>query len=527
MPLKLNRILLVIVINLVIAIGFFVENRDAGFSELSSDLLNIIPVAQKFDNPELYTHDLFVDTIDNVKYYTPFFVQPLRFIAKYTNQDYIQALNVVGLFCHFLFGLLWFLLFYKYGKHFWLALIMSLFVRGIVWLPGLEIWGISGLWSMMPRTLYITLFPIPFLILSKQFKAIVIASFLIGLVFNFHPITGLGGILLYVLYLLLYRYVYKFNAHFTIGKILVILGMLLLGMLPFILTYFGKTSASINYNIDDFNAAFNTRIPAMFTQPSAFIKRWFSEYTIVMLLPTLLLLIVSKSNTVLLKKAKIIGLLTVLLFVLPLLSVYIERMVNSTFGLNLRLSFQLIRLQKVAIVPSYFALLYLLIYGLKKWNFKLINIAIVTAFFLLLISSKSSVIRPIPVLGSDMFTQILPYNLSVSKPSGRGNKTKDKMAKYIEANTPIDAIVYGDFLYRSASKRSVIFDFKGASMLIEGNPEKLIDWNKKRIHIKSLKTREARWEYLRTLGVDYYVTFNPSYTLEIVHKIDDLILYKF
>ncbi|WP_452220395.1 hypothetical protein [Lacinutrix salivirga] len=526
MRLTLQKTLLVVVINLVIAIGFFIENLDAGFSELSSDLLNIIPVAQKFDNPELYKHDLFVDDINNVKYYTPFFVQPLRFIAKFTNYDYLQALNVMSLICHFLFGVLWFLMFYKYSKHFLLALLVSLLVRGIVWLPGFEIWGISGLWSMMPRTLYIALFPIPFLILSKPFKNVLLAAFLIGLIFNCHPITGLGGILLFILYVLLYSYFYD-RTHFSVLKFIQVLGVIILGMLPFVFTYFGKTSAEVNYSLLDFNAAFNDRIPNIFTQPSAFLKRWFSNYTILLILPTLILLLVAKNNYILFKKAKLIVVLTLLLFTLPLLSVYIERFINSVFNLNLRLSFQLIRLQKVAIVPSYFALLLLLVYGAKKIKHTWFSPVLVSVFVLILITSKTTLMRSIPLLGNDIFSQVLPFNLSFSKPSKAGNPTKDKMAKYIEENTPIDAIIYGDFMYRSASKRSVMFDNKGASMLIEGNPVKLIDWYKKKQHIKSLSTKEERWLYLKSLGVDYYVTYNPNYNLEIVHKEDDLILYKF
>ena len=79
------KLLFVITINIIIAVAYFIDNKDASYSELSSDIQNIIPVAQKFDNPELFTHDLYLDNLSNVKYYTPFYVQSLRFIAKFTN----------------------------------------------------------------------------------------------------------------------------------------------------------------------------------------------------------------------------------------------------------------------------------------------------------------------------------------------------------------------------------------------------------------------------------------------------------
>lgn len=168
-PLNKLRIALVLVLNITIAIVYYLDNLNANYSELSSDIQNIIPVAQKFDNPNLFQDDLYVNNLNNVKYYTPFYVQTLRCIAKFTDYNYVQAINVLGLICHLLFGILWFFLLYKFVNNYWVAFLISIILRGVIWLPGLEIWGISDLWTIMPRTVYISLMPIPFLLISQQF----------------------------------------------------------------------------------------------------------------------------------------------------------------------------------------------------------------------------------------------------------------------------------------------------------------------------------------------------------------------
>ena len=117
-----------IFVNLVIAIAFFISNLNAEVTDISSDLANIIPICKKLDNPSLYQNDLYLGDINNVKYYTPFYVETLRFIAKFTHFDYIQALNVLSLLTHFIYGMLWFYLLFLIRKDFIIALLFSIFI---------------------------------------------------------------------------------------------------------------------------------------------------------------------------------------------------------------------------------------------------------------------------------------------------------------------------------------------------------------------------------------------------------------
>ena len=40
------------------------------------------------DNPALFPHDTFANDLDNVKYYTPFYIETLRFITNLTDGNY-------------------------------------------------------------------------------------------------------------------------------------------------------------------------------------------------------------------------------------------------------------------------------------------------------------------------------------------------------------------------------------------------------------------------------------------------------
>ena len=525
MVMKFKNHIIVIIINLVIALGFFISNLNVNYSDLSSDLLNIIPVAQKFDNPELFKNDLYLNDINNVRYYTPFYVQSLRFIAKFTNHNYLQALNVMSLICHFLFGVFWFFLIYRSISNFWIALLVSILIRGIVWLPGLELWGISSLWSMMPRTLYIVFLPLPFLILSTSFFRLMLSALLLGLIFNFHPITGLGGILLFLVLVILVGIYYKQEFKFNFKIFAYILIALVFGMLPFLSTYFAKTSALINYDINVFNEIFKLRIPEYFSNPSLFLKQWLHIKTLFYVIPILGYHIISRSNRVQRKQSQVIILLTLSLIILPSISVYVEQFINSIFNVNFRMSFQLIRMQKVAVIPSFFAIAFLLKIVHERYN-KYVLPSLFVGFTIIIFVCKHNVFKSVPFMGDDILRHILPNKLSVGQVLPNTKLNVDKMASYIKVNTEQNALIYGSHVFRAASNRSVILDSKGGSMLIEGNPNRFILWRQQQQLLADAKTNDEKIKVLYDLDIDYVVSRIQNFNLEIVHRQGDLILYR-
>ncbi|RAJ17005.1 hypothetical protein [Olleya aquimaris] len=522
-----QKLLVIIVFNLIIAVAYYIDNLDANYSELSSDIQNIIPVAQKFDNPELFQDDLYLDDINNVKYYTPFYVQSLRFIATFTNYNYVQAVNVLGFICHVTFGILWFFLLFRFVNNFWVAFLVSILIRGVIWLPGLEIWGISDLWTIMPRTVYISLLPLPFLILSNSFSKVLLASFLIGLIFNFHPITGLGGILLFISFLILSSIYFQKKERFTLRNLFLVLVTVALGMIPFVFTYFGKTSSEVTYSIEEFNKAFSARIPDYFNQPFQFLKQWLQLKTLFFILPLIVFYVLSYKNQIQHKKAKLLVLLTVILILIPTISVPVEQLVNKLLGLNLRLSFQLIRVQKVAVIPGFFAWAFILerIINTNKNRLKYAPYVVGT-YLVLLVFSQSVWLKKVPFFGEDISKTILPHNLSAFSTEKDTELAIDRMAKYINKNTNSTDILCASYIYRGATKRSVVFDGKGASMLIEGNPQQFILWHKRQETINSLNNTQAIVDYLKQFNVDYFVTRNKNVPAILIHTEGSISLYK-
>lgn len=521
------KIALVVLLNLTIAIAYYLDNLNASYSELSSDIQNIIPVAQKFDNPSLFQDDLYLDDLDNVKYYTPFYVQTLRFVAKFTNHNYVQAINLIGLICHLLFGVLWFFLLFKFVNNYWICLSISVMIRGVIWLPGLEIWGISDLWTMMPRTVYITLMPIPFILLSFKLKNLLLSSFLIGLIFNFHPITGLGGVLIFIAFLVLLVSFYpSIRVHFSIIKLSLLLLAIFLGILPFVITYFGKTSSSLTYDIAAFNEAFNTRIPEYFQSAVLFLKQWISFKTLFFLISLMLYFVITHKDEAHHKISKLLFCLTLILILIPTISIPIEHIINNALNKNLRMSFQLVRMQKVSIIPAFFAIAFMLDYLMFKFKISKVLPYVFLIYIGLLVFSQSKTFKAIPFFGDDISRSILPHNLSGFTVEVDKELPIDRMADYIKFNTPKDAIVCGTFILRGATKRSLIFDGKGASMLIEGNPKQFIIWQERQKTINSLKTMTEVVNYLKQFGASYFVTRNKNVPATLIHEEGNIKLYK-
>ncbi|EDM42953.1 hypothetical protein SCB49_01577 [unidentified eubacterium SCB49] len=520
---------LILAFNALIAVGFYVSNLGAGYERLSSDLHNIVPMCQKFDDVSLFKGDVFAGDTANFKYYTPFFITKLRALAWINGGDYVAAINMWLAGMHLLFGLGWFLLAFRLlNKQFWPAFFISILLRGIVWLPGSEIWGISNIWSLMPRTVYIGLLPFALLLLFTDNKRwILLGGFLIGLLFNFHPITGLGGILLYYTLLFCLKWIFKQNISWF--SILLQFMFTILGMLPFVITYFGKTELAMDYNIQEYQEAFSARIPSYFLDTQRFLAKWMQAKFLFYMLPLVMYLLYGwLLKGVHLKRALTICLLTLVLIVFPTLSVPIEQWLNDTLGSNLRMAFQLIRIQKLAVLPAYFAIGFLLLQvtshfrSLKKW------LPLGVFFYVILgVVSASGGLKSIPFISDDITKEIYPDVKSIADGSAYMRSDFDKMSVFVQNNTSKDAILYASFMYRSSTKRAVVLDKKGASILIEGNPKKLIAWHKERKEFQPLSIEEQLL-FLKQKGVKYIITEEDEYTAWLVpiHKEGNVKLYR-
>lgn len=520
-----KEIVFVLVFNLIIAFGYYFQGLNAKIEDISSDLANIIPICKKIDNPLIYNNDLYLNDSSNVEYYTPFFVQSLRFLAKFVNRDYLQALNLLSFFTHFFYGVFWFLFFYNLKKNFWIAMIFSLFIRGIIWPPGGELLGISDLWTIMPRTVYSVFLPIPFLLYKCLNKYKLIAAALaLGLIFNFHPITGIGGTVAYFSIFILFKF-YRNELYLkkSLQEILLALSFCLLGMIPFLTTYLMGVESNLLFDHATFKDAFFSRIPRIFSDPLLFVFSW--NRPILYLFSFLFILFYFFDTSTKKVYFKILFFSGLIVFLAANLSVYIEQMINFIFDKNIRMSFQLIRFQKLIIILLQIGIFLLVIELVKRLKLtSKIQFFIFILYFTVLICSSLDFIARLPFFGDDISTSVLPKNFKL-KSNNQKNYDLSDMIDYVKNNTEKDAVFYGSYLVRAGADRAVVLDSKGAGMLIEGNPVKFIAWYKELQQFKLLNT-EDKILFLRNKEVDYIIDEKSWQGLNPIKKIGKVYLYK-
>ena len=524
---KKNHFLIVFLFNLILASAFYIEGLKSDVTAISGDLANIIPICKKIDNPSLYTNDLYLDNLENVKYYTPFYIQTLRFVAKFTFYDYVQALNVLGFFTHILYGLLWFSLFYTLSKDFWLAFIFSVFFRGIIWPPGMELFGISDIWTIMPRTLFVALIPIPFLLfIYLKDKLLFLAPLVLGLLVNFHPISGVGCVLLYISIFLGHSYFENkiLKKDFFI-KFSLYLILILIGMLPYLLSYFTNVKFSVLVNQNLFNEAFRARIDGIFFDGFLFFKSWFKPVTYFFGTGLLAYYFIDSSKGK--KKFKIIFVTILLLLVVFNALPFLENSINNYFKTNLRFSFQLIRAQKFVMILMQIATFLLLVEMAKK--FKITNklkIAFCIGYLFLISLSTAPIVNKLPLLGEDITTYIYPNNLKFFPIPQIENKALLDVYNYVNQNLPLDAVFYTkDIFFRTATNRAEVLDFHAAGMLIEGNQKAYTDLF---FTLKKFKICNEldKIKILKTKKVNFIIDKTKWTTLELVFKNSEFYIYK-
>jgi len=520
-----QKIIIVLVLNFIIAAGFYIWNLNARVQDISSDLGNIIPVCKKIDDPTLYQHDLYLDQLSDVEYYTPFFVQTLRFFSKFTNSDYLQALNVFSFFTHFFYGFLWFFLFYKLKKDFWIALLFSLFIRGVIWPPGGELLGISDLWTIMPRTIYTVFLPLPFLLFTQLKKYnTTLSALILGLIFNFHPISGIGGVIIYFSVFILFKYYSKeFYSKQFLNQFLLAILFCIIGMLPYLITYFAKVENTILFDQNEFDIAFFERIPSYFVDPIRFLSKW--NLPVLYFFMFLFFGYYFFDNSTKKINFKILFFSAFILFITANASVYVEQFLNHTFEKNIRMSFQLIRFQKFIILIFQVGLYLFVIEIIKKIGLSNRGKSLVfIGYCVMLICSTLPIFSSIPMVSDDLSTSILPNNLKLHHKK-KENYDLSEMIDYVKHNTERNAVFYGDYLIRTGADRSVVLDHKGASMLIEGNPIKLIQWQRDIKALRELNSTE-KVVFLKSKNVSYILTLNPWSELNPIKVIGSVYLYK-
>lgn len=469
--------LIVILFNFFLALAFYIQGLSANVTDISGDLANIIPICKKLDNPNLFISDVYLDPVENVKYYTPFYVQTLRFFAKFTNYNYVQALNILGFLTHLVYGLLWFLLFYSLKKDFWLAFLFSIFFRGVTWPPGMELLGISDIWTIMPRTVFLALIPIPFLIF-KNFtpKFHYLAAFILGLLVNFHPISGVGCVIIYLtLYFTHFYFENNDFKHLNYSKILGFLILIIVGMFPYLWSYLVNVKADALVNQELFNVAFRGRLDPIFFDSLLFLESWLKPVTCFFTAGFIGFYFID--NSLKNQKFKLILITIFILLIFCNAIIPIESFINNSFKTSFRFSFQIIRAQKFVLVLMQIAT-FLFICAIAD-KFKISNkfkIGAGTIYLLLISVSSAPFINKLPLIGEDITTFIYPNNLKFYKVEPKDQSAVLQMHDFVNKNTKINDVFYvQDVFFRTATNRAEVLDFHAAGMLIEGNQKSYTD----------------------------------------------------
>lgn len=503
--------------------SFYQNDQSVSVSQLSTDQWNILPVVMKYNNTNLFSHDLFASEIEDLEYYTPWFVKPLLFFSFLNDFDFLKGLNSFHLVIQLIYCFLWLFLFQKITGNIWLSALMVMIVRGVLWPPGNELWGIASVWTLLPRTVYSAFIPLPILLIFKVLKkkefdssTNMFLAFITGLIGNFHPVSGLVfGVCILISHYVLIFAAFKLK---NITAVFIGFGMIvffLLGLSPFIYTYITEILVTKPSNPALFKEYLPLRIGNQFLEPFSIFNKLFSlKWLVFLFFPVVTTTYIFKYFDK--KLHKIIYFILLLFFMVLLVNLLIiplETFLNNiVFNNNLKVAFQLVRNIKYLIVPTYllFAILisFLLkvvydVYGVRWYNS--LSILLFVSFLCFCFLSRSYEFD-LPLLSDDILRSSLPDNLTPLPYVPNKNVDLDEAIKWISKNTPVNSSFIGPTALRPGAQRSLVFDFKGASMLIEGNPDKFVKWAQMKIELDNTTESKDLIFLFKKWDVDYWLT---------------------
>jgi len=499
---------------ILISLGYYFDALNADVMDTVSDQWNFVPVAIKMDHPDLFRGDLFLDSVQDVKYYTPIFINGIRFFTFFTNDNYFAGLNLFNLIINLTFSFTWYFLFFQIFKDKSFAFLFSMIIRGLMWLPGYEVWGAGPLWLALPRTAFISLLPIVFILLLSDGHARnkkYLAYFILGLITNFHPLSGLG-IFIAVIFSD-FSFLRSKNQSFLRNLKLYCVSSILftLGCANYVYTYFTLVLQKSAADPAQFRASLNLRIGEMFTDPLQIVVKFTElKWLIFILTPYILLLFIYKRLVESDKRITIFACvfsISILLFSICI--VPFEMLINN-LGVDLNMSFQLVRNIKFIVIPVFILYAYFIFYFLKLrevTNLRVSRSGILSlGFILVLIFSRFEPLRSVPLIGDDFIRGTLPNVYSLRTESLPLDSNLLEAMNWINLNIHEKARFVGPACIRSKCRQSVIFDSKGASMLIEGNPNKFAEWGRMKLELDRSDDQNKKLTLYRTWGTQYLLT---------------------
>lgn len=512
---------------LLISLAFYRDGLQANASSLSSDQFNILPVCAKKDNPQLFQGDLIAGDLKGVEYYTPAFVDSVRLLSL-PDHDYLQGLNRLVLLTTLIYLWGWWLLFSLWGDK-WLAAVGAFFARGILWPPGNELWGIAGIWTMVPRTPFLAL--LPWVLWSWiRFRGTrygwVSTCLACGLIVNVHPVSGLAVVVGLVMAEFAWtareaEKIWNATVKCLIGGIAIILGMA-----PFIWTYMSKLGGVQGFTSADLDHAMRLRLKPLFFQPEVYLKAWLER-------PSLLLLVLVPWLCCLLIPRRLLAKHKALLLALGVFSLGCLLTSLAPFpleyglrklGYHPRFAFQLVRTAKYVIAPSIilsFVLVSLAVRQIQlRYRYGKALVAGIACFTILLtLIARWPLFDRVPLLGDDFARFLWPGRITGPGYVNADDMEMDDLLKWIRENTPADAKFVGPRPIRIGAFRSVIHDWGGAVILIEGDPAGFVKAAQREELLRSPAYQDSteKAKLIASWGADYWVTTTSVPGLSLVY----------
>lgn len=505
------------ILAVLVALGFHLDTRDARYTDLTTDQLNIVTICTLKDHPGSLRHDMIASQPGSDRYYLPFYIDLIRLFSL-PSHDYVTGLSCLLLLTTLLYVWGWWLLFSIWMNR-WGAVCMAFFIRIVLPLPGGETWGVGGLWTMLPRTLFLAFLPwVLWLWLrrSRGRAGWIAVCFLAGCLVNIHPLSGFT-----VLFGLLAGEIARraVETHSWRGVNVLSIGIglaaAIIGALPFLL-HSGAAMSGAPVAIREFQEALTLRVPRNVLYPGLYICQWLHPVLLaIIILPPILLFFfcrdVWRDYRPQIYALLFFALGCVAAAVLPVAVQYILQQM----GKPIFFATYMIRGMKYVFVSGVMLWALLLMHvarrstarwPLSRWGWVGGPILLLLIFLVLRLLPISQA----PFLAHSPVRFFWPEWIGPRLPlvNAGQNDHIEKTLAWIRANTHADARFVGPMVLRVAALRSVIHDHKGAALLIENNPQAFLAWAKRESEQRKLErdTPDRCPELYRSWGADYWVT---------------------
>ncbi|MBI3985479.1 MAG: hypothetical protein HY343_01040 [Lentisphaerae bacterium] len=500
----------------LMASGFYLDTRDARFTDLTTDQLTALTICARNDYPESLAHDMVVGHPGSERYYLPFYTGLVCALSG-PDHDYARGLSRLLFVTTVLYVIGWWFLFAGWTGS-WGAIPATFFARAVLPLPGGETWGVGGLWTMLPRALFLALLPWALWLWLRRGRGRagwICACLFAGFLVNVHPLSGFTVVFGLLAGEAARRAVETRSRTGIFSSLGCGAVAAMVGALPFLLNS-GAVLGGPPVNVGEFKEALALRVPHDVLYPGVYLRQWLHPVLVAaVLLPPILLFVFCREAW----REHRPHIHALLFFALGCVAAAALPMAFQSLlqalGRPVFFAIYMIRGMKYMVVPGILLWAILLAHlarqttarwPLSRWGW-------VGGPILLTLIALALRLHPVsrtPFLAHSPVRFFWPEWIGPRLPpvnAGQNDGIEGALA-WIRGHTRDDSRFVGPLILRVASLRSVIHDHKGAAFLIEKNPGAFLAWAEREREQRRVE-REAPDrlpELYRAWGADYWAT---------------------